>query len=84
MDNPAHAERLLSGRPGWDTAGIKARLGLQRFGFRKEDDMRNTNRLRKPNMLVLAVCLILSLIAIMIIADNARQNYEARDRKSVV
>ena len=29
--------------------------------------MRNTNRLRKPNMLVLAVCLILSLIAIMII-----------------
>ena len=40
--------------------------------------MRNTNRLRKPNMLVLAVCLILSLIAIMIIAENARQNYEAR------
>ena len=40
--------------------------------------MRNTNRLRKPNMLVLAGCLILSLIAIMIIADNARQNYEAR------
>ena len=40
--------------------------------------MRNTNRLRKPNLLVLIGCLFLSFIAMLIVGHNVRQNYEAR------
>ena len=40
--------------------------------------MKNTNRLRKPNLLVLIGCLFLSFIAMLIVGHNVRQNYEAR------
>ena len=40
--------------------------------------MRNTNMLRKPNLLVLIGCLFLSFIAMLIVGHNVRQNYEAR------
>ena len=40
--------------------------------------MKNTNRLRKPNLLVLIGCLFLSFIAMLIVGHNVRQNCEAR------
>ena len=40
--------------------------------------MKNTNSLRKPNLLVLIGCLFLSFIAMLIVGHNVRQNYEAR------